>query len=279
MTALLGVLSPSLLPPLTVFAAAIPVLIGLERGRHWMLGAALAGTITGIWTITSIAQPLTVNLVDIGLLFVAPTLLAMVFGATGSLNLCFQLAVLASALGLVVVHLVLDDPVGFWVPMVDSVVASLSKAGVQMQSDPETVTAGLAKVMWSAFAALTLCTVLSALWLGRWWQSLLRAPGSFGREFQQLRLGVVLGIGASIVLLMTLVTDSTLVDSLVGTVFIALSLQGLAAAHRSRARAGWNRGWLAAIYVLLIVSMPITVMALAVWGFADNWARPRTQNI
>ena len=39
-------------------------------------------------------------------------------------------------------------------------------------------------------------------------------------------------------------------------------------------------GWLAAIYVLLIVplSAGATVFVLAIWGFADNWLRPRAQN-
>ena len=71
--------------------------------------------------------------------------------------------------------------------------------------------------------------------------------------------------------------DSALIDSLAWVAFAALSFQGLAAAHRSKARGRLNRGWLAAIYVLLIVplSMSVTVLVLAIWGFADNWLRPQ----
>jgi hypothetical protein len=60
---------------------------------------------------------------------------------------------------------------------------------------------------------------------------------------------------------------------------VALAFQGLAAAHRSKAGGRLNKGWLAAIYVLLIVplSMSFTVFVLAIWGFADNWLRPRAQ--
>ncbi len=281
MTAILGLLSPPVMSPFTVFVGAIPALTSLERGPRWGLAAAVAGAITGIWTIASIGQPLTVNIVNVIVLLAGPLVLAVLLNATGSLNLCFQLAVLASVLGLMIVHAVLEDPVGFWVPMVHTVVDSLSRAGFQLQDDPETVTAALAKIMWGAFAALTLCTVLSAFWLGRWWQSLLRAPGSFGREYHQLRMGSVLGLGATAVLLLALGSDSELVGSLTWVVFAALSLQGLAAAHRSRASGRLNRGWLAAIYVLLIVplSTAVTVLALAVWGFADNWTRPRAQSL
>ncbi|HKQ81228.1 MAG TPA: hypothetical protein VJS42_03450 [Steroidobacteraceae bacterium] len=280
-TAALGVLSPAGISPFTVFAAAVPVLIGLERGQRWMFAAAAAGTMTAVWTIGSMGQPLAVNLVNIGIVFFGPAVLAALLATTSSLNLCFQLAVLASALSLIAVHVALEDPVGFWVPMFHSVMDSLTKAGFKLQDDPETVTAALAKIMWGALAALTVCTVLSALWLGRWWQSLLHSPGSFGREYQGLRVGTILGLGASLVLLLALWSDSDLVGSLVWIAFAALSLQGLAAAHRSRARGSLNRGWLAAIYVLLIVplSTAVTVLALAAWGFADNWTRRRANSV
>ena len=44
-----------------------------------------------------------------------------------------------------------------------------------------------------------------------------------------------------------------------------------------RASGRLNRGWLAAIYLLLIVplSSMLTMFVLASWGFADNWLRPR----
>jgi hypothetical protein len=78
---------------------------------------------------------------------------------------------------------------------------------------------------------------------------------------------------------MALATESSLLASLAWVAFTALAFQGLAAAHRMKARGRLNRGWLAAIYVLLVVplSMSITVFILALWGFADNWLRPRAQ--
>jgi len=58
---------------------------------------------------------------------------------------------------------------------------------------------------------------------------------------------------------------------------MALTFQGLAAAHRSRAGGRLKLGWLAAIYLLLIVplSRVVTMFVLASWGFIDNWFRPR----
>ena len=67
-----------------------------------------------------------------------------------------------------------------------------------------------------------------------------------------------------------------MIASLAWVAFAALAFQGLAAAHRSKAVGRLDRGWLVAIYVLLIV-LPVTsivVFMLAIWGFADNWLRP-----
>jgi hypothetical protein len=131
--------------------------------------------------------------------------------------------------------------------------------------------------MWGALGALALATVFGAMLLGRWWDSLLRAPGAFGAEYRHLRLGIALGVTVTVVFVLAIVMDTPLIAALAWVAFVALTFQGLAAAHRSRAGGTLNRGWLAAIYLLLIVplSMMVTMFVLAIWGFADNWLRPR----
>jgi hypothetical protein len=114
---------------------------------------------------------------------------------------------------------------------------------------------------------------MCALFLARWWQSLPEHAGRFGAEFQQLRLGVVLGAAAAVVIVASLLTDRPLVDDL-GRIFLgALMLVGLAAAHRFKAAGRLNGAWLWAIYALLVFAAPFTVAAMAGWGFVDNWAR------
>jgi len=131
--------------------------------------------------------------------------------------------------------------------------------------------------MWGALGGLTLATLFGSMLLGRWWDSLVRAPGAFGAEYRNLRLGVALGVVVTVVFVLAIVMDSPLISALAWVAFVALAFQGLAAAHRSRAGGRLNRGWLAAIYLLLVVplSSMLTMFVLAVWGFADNWLRPR----
>jgi hypothetical protein len=101
--------------------------------------------------------------------------------------------------------------------------------------------------------------------------------GAFGREYQLLRLGTVLGIAVTVLFVLAMATSVPLISWLTWIAFMALTFQGLAAAHRSRAGGRLNRGWLAAIYLLLIVPLSnvVTMFVLASWGFADNWLRPR----
>jgi hypothetical protein len=81
----------------------------------------------------------------------------------------------------------------------------------------------------------------------------------------------------TVLFVLALALDSPMIDSLAWVALAGLSFQGLAAAHRGKAVGRLSQGWLAAIYVLLLMplSTSITVFVLAVWGFTDNWLRPK----
>jgi hypothetical protein len=214
------------------------------------------------------------------LLFFGPVLLALLLKRTGSLNFCLQIAVLGAAAVLVLIYVSLPDPVGMWMQLLARMLEMMD-AGLPVEGDQKALVAAWARTMWGALAALVLASVFGCLLLGRWWQSLLDAPGAFGVEYRRLRLGIALGVATTVLFIAAVVSDSALLASLVWVASVALAFQGLAAAHRSRAVGRLGRGWLVAIYVLLIV-LPVTsivVFVLAIWGFADNWLRPRPQSV
>jgi hypothetical protein len=230
------------------------------------------------WWITYSLPPVVPGIfIGIALTFFAPLGLALLLRRTGSLNLCFQVAVLGIAAFLTIVHVALPDPVAFWRPLLMQMLEAMQAAGLEVQGDREALVAAWAPGMWGAFGALTLATVFGSMLLGRWWETLLRAPKSFGVEYRSLRLGIALGLTVTVVFVLAMTIDSPLISALAWVAFMALTFQGLAAAHRSRAGGQLNRGWLAAIYVLLIVPLSnvLTMFVLASWGFADNWLRSR----
>jgi len=277
-SAFCGALSPQMMLPFMVVAGAIPVLMTMRFDARVALAIAGTGAAAATWVVFSASEPVWWVLAGIVLLFFSPVLLALLLKRTGSLNLSFQVAVLGAAAGLIIVHVVLSDPVAIWTELLNRVLDSMAAAGLRLEGDQGAIVRVWARTMWGALAALTLAMILGSLLLGRWWQSLLESPGAFGSEYRRLRLGLTLGVTITILFVVALTTDSPLVASLAWVAFVALAFQGLAAAHRSKAGGRLNRGWLAAIYVLLIVplSMSITVFVLAIWGFADNWLRPRS---
>lgn len=197
---------------------------------------------------------------------------------SGSLNLCFQLAVLGIAALLIAIHVAVPDPITMWTKFLDEVLAPLIAAGWRVEGDKDALLQVWARAMWGVLAALALVIIFGALLMGRWWLSLLESPGAFGSEYRRLRLGLTLGVTITALFAVAIATDSPLAGSLAWVAIVALAFQGLAAAHRSRAGGRLSRGWLAAIYVLLAVPLStwITVFVLAIWGFADNWLRPRS---
>lgn len=274
--AVCGLLAPQMPLPFLIVAGAIPVLMALTRDGGLSLVLAAAASMASASVILPLPEPATWTLIGIVTIVFGATLLASVWRRTGSPNLCFQVAVLTVALALVLVHLVLPDPSAVWVQRLTELMQSMAQAGLTVQGDVKALVQIWAQTMWGALAAMTLAAILTSLFLGRWWSTLLQRPGEFGAEYRQLRLGRVLGIGVTMLFVLALSLDSPMIDSLAWVGLAGLSFQGLAAAHRGKAVGRLNRGWLAAIYVLLLMplSTSITVFVLAVWGFTDNWLRP-----
>lgn len=280
-SAISGALSLQMPLPFLIVAGAIAVLVALRFGTRHAITMAVASAAVVVGIMLSAVAPSLWMATAVAVLFFGPVLLGSLLRQSGSLNLVFQVAMLGMAVLLILVFASLADPVGMWRGQIETVWASMANAGLRIEGDRDLIIAAWSRTMWGALAALALGTVFGAVLLGRWWQSLLDTPGSFGIEYRQLRLGRALGTATTVLFIVALLTDSALVASLAWVAFAALAFQGLAAAHRSKAVGRLDRGWLVAIYVLLIV-LPVTsivVFMLAIWGFADNWLRPRTHTV
>lgn len=281
-TAILAILSPQGLSPIAVLASGVPVLLLLGLGSRSGVQAALAGCVAAGAILIASGQSILLSALDVALLFLAPLGLASLLQSTGTLRWSFQVAVVGAAALLVAIYAGVDDPVGQWRRLVQAAVEQMAQYGL-MKDEQATLLGSLAHTNWGTYVALWLLTVLGSLFIGAWWHSLLNAPGAFGSEFQQLRLGKVLGTLAVLIVIAVFALqrlasiDVPVLDALLWIATIALAFQGLAAAHRLKASGRVGRGLLTTTYVLLIVPLPftmvITVLLLAGWGVADNWRR------
>ncbi|HLS80722.1 MAG TPA: hypothetical protein VK025_04910 [Steroidobacter sp.] len=277
-SAVCGAFALQMPAPFAILAGAVPTLIALRFGVQSGLIVAAAGAVAATFIVLSVAESGSWLFAVVALMFAAPVLLAALMRNTGSLNLCYQSAALAAAALLIAVYLALPDPVAVWAQLLHQALDSMAAAGFQFEADQDEIVAVWSLTMWGAMAALAFATTFGGFLLGRWWDSLLTSPaGQFGAEYRRLRLGKALGGAATVLFVLALFVHSSLVASLAWVAFAALAFQGLAAAHRMKAGGRLNRGWLAVIYVLLFMplSTSITVFVLAIWGFADNWLRPR----
>ena len=251
----------------------MPVLLALQRTPQTGVMAASVAGAAAFGTLLGGGVPFVVAAASVLLVFAAPLGLAVLLKRTGSLNLCFQVGVLGIAIALLGVHLVLDDPGAVWERWLELAVKSLREAGLEL--DGTEVVASLRDNMWGSYAALTLVTVPGALFLGRWWDTLVASSGTFGREFRQLKLGFWLGLLMTVTVIVAIVAEFAVVDALAWVAVTALAFEGLSAAHRARAGGRFGQAWLVLIYVLLIVPPTAFIMValLAGWGFMDNWRR------
>jgi hypothetical protein len=276
LTAILGVLSPQGMSPLAVAAGAIPVLIALARDGRWGLQVTLAGAVTVCAYLLASGQSFALSLASVCLLFFAPFGLALIVQRTGSLLLSLQLSVVGAGLLLAGVFAGLENPVARWRELVQETVRQFVQFG--LISDTEPFEKALAGTNWGTYIAFWLITILGSLFLGCWWHSLTQAPGAFGKEFRQLRLGKTLGVAAVVTVVTAFVLDKVSIDApfldaLVWIAIVPLACQGLSAAHRLKANGRVGVAWLVMTYLLLIFAAPITAMVLAGWGVVDNWRK------
>jgi hypothetical protein len=220
--------------------------------------------------------------VPVGIIYSAwvlgpPLGLAILLARTGSLTVCLQFAVLAGVAMLVLLHQTLGDPEKFWAPFVRDLAHEMQRRGLPMDLEKEGLVEALARTLWGWVTALTMLLAMCALFLARWWQAPREPPGRFGAEFQQIRLGLVLGIAGAVLIGASIWLEQPLVDDLERIFLGALMLVGLAAAHRYKAAGRLAAGWLWAIYLLLVMAAPVMVAGLAGWGFVDNWLRSRVR--
>jgi len=258
------------LPGLGLISAATVVMTAQLRGRREALtDCSLALVLLcGIGWFAGMEVPL------LAVSAVVSWLVWIALGALGrgSLALAMQAAVLLALVGLIVLLLVVDDPVAYWLTMLESVYQDLVQQGILAEAD-----IGAAEL--EAQAALMSGLVLSgtmigsilALLLGSSWASAV-VNGNYAAQFRELRLGYAIGGLAAVAGLAELAGLETS-----GALMIfgaAFMFQGIAVVAWWANELRWPKGWwigLCILPVLLIQLLIVELLLFAAIGFFDNW--------
>ncbi len=268
-TAMLAVL----IPPVGVLSAAAVALVVLVNGvRESLLVVAIA--LLAVWGLGQfVVSEGTVVAVSALIMWLPMVLLGGLQRWSQYLPWTIEAALLIALVALGLQYVVFDDPVVFWSELLLPVIEEIAKGGAFEASGAtaESVVADIAKVLPTMLTVGFFLQLVIALFIGRWWQSLLYNPDGFRGEFYSLRLSRILALAVIPLMLVGIISsEATMLDGVVMLAMTAFALQGLAVAHASlnSMNAG---GWLIAVYVLLLFAGPWMLMLLGFAGYADVW--------
>ncbi|MGA7966686.1 MAG: hypothetical protein WCB49_12535 [Gammaproteobacteria bacterium] len=265
-----------LMPVLNVLSGALLALVLLWRGYLRTLlvlaaavaGLALIGWATGQGAGRMLMDPFVGPLFGIWL----PTLLlAWVLKASRSLALTFAVAALVGCAVVVGQLVLIADPFAMWLTILAQFLepfkALRGLSAAQWHQDLE----AMAHLMPGMSAAGGLVGAGAMLLLARYFQARQVRPGAFGEEFRRLRLGHVVTVIASLVLVLRLVLDGPVLDNLAIVMLALFLFQGLAVIHSLRLTRGWSI-WVLVVFYILLVLLPLWLLGLVSGaGLVDNW--------
>lgn len=180
-------------------------------------------------------------------------------------------AALLAALFAVGMHLALPDAAAWWQGWLEKwLQESLAAPDAARYQEALRAAAPMLNALMAAGMMLSLVVAVLA---ARAWQAALFNPGGFRSEFHGLRLpralvAPVIAAGAATALLEGAAMQWSR-DLLVIGLF-AFLFHGVAAVHRTVASRGLHRGWLAGMYVLMVL-LPQMLLFLACIGLVDAW--------
>jgi hypothetical protein len=277
--ACVGVLLGLVLPPLAWVSGGVVALVTLRLGDR-ALPRALLPAAAGLALVGGIVWARPGALLVAGVATWLPAYLgARVLRQRGRLDDPLLVACGLGWASVAVLHWVVPDVTAAWRDMLQQIVPAEETAdgtaltAAQIRSNLDAV----APLMTAALGASVTLGAIASVVLGRWWQAVLDAPGSFQRAFHDLRMGQVAAVVTAALVAAAFATSAALVRGLAAAAAVVFVVQGLAVVHGVVARRGLGNGWLGGIYVLTVMLPLQMIFALVLIGVVDAWADFRRQ--
>lgn len=262
------------LPPVSLASAAAIALVTLRSGAGaggavallamLLLAAASVGMFERGWLLPAQAA----------ILWLPLWAMALLLRSSRSLNLSVQVVVAFGAGLITVFHLLNADPVAAWsnllMPLLERLTAQMPEpAAVSLR---ERVASALPYMSGLAATGGTLGLLL-ALFIARWWQSVLYNPGGFTGEFVALRPYKALAYVFLVALGVASLGGGALSGYAGNLSLLGLLLYGVTAlAVLHHVLATWKFKSLTFIFLYLGIGYaPALLLPLALFGMSDTW--------
>ncbi len=264
----------ALLPPVSWLSSGALALVTLRRGALeglLVLGGALVGA--GVLAFLSLGTPLPALSFAL-VLWLPIVLVTTLLRATVDLGVAFAAIGVVGLVAVAAVHLLLGDPGPWWVatlgPMIEPALKGVDAGQAAAVREAIEAASGY---LTGLMVAAGLINLVLGLVIGRVWQADLYNPGGFRREFHALRLprGAALAAVALFGATLALGASPGVVTDMAAVTLVPCALAGLALAHGLAGGRRGGVGWLVGLYLLLVLALPETTVALAATGLANAW--------
>jgi hypothetical protein len=287
--AVLGLAATLLLPVLQVLSGILMALLVLRQGvRLAAVEGAIAGALLALVAVVAAAMQAEISAVTLltqiltGALTVwlPAILLAVTLQVTRSLTLTLQVSVLVAAAAVLGFHLVIDDMMAFWQPVMEFMVgwardSQLHEQVQLIESDPAMV----AHTLTIVFVLSSWTLYMLYLLLGyRFSAAIPGESGSYGR-FCDLNFGRVIAAIMALASLLAFVSGMASLQSVAIVLFGIFWLQGLAVVHWMFEDSALPLFVVILTYVLMPFLHVFLFLALAVLGYTDAWFRYRRRAV
>ena len=268
-----------LMPPFSSFThylgAAVVALVTLYVSASQGLVVLVAATVVSVlfYQLAGLL-PATAVAVTVLLLWLPCWVISAVLRRTVSLAAAMLAGAGLGVLVLLLVYGIHGDPGPWWLERMQMLLAELQKTGVLQGELPLTdELQALSRLMTGVVLASLLLGAICSVILARWWQALLVNPGGLQKEFTALRLGQSAGLLTLVFMIGSRFIAAPLSDLVAQAAMLLLVpylFAGLAVLHGIVGAAGRGRGWLVAVYIMLVI-LPQATLIVAGGGLLDTW--------
>lgn len=271
---LLSLPVPPYSSPLAYVSGGIMALVALSQSLLESIGVLIGATV-----LTALAANLIFTtaapVVGAALILWVPVVCgARILKASNDLPVALLALTILAIMLVAVFHLSLGDTVAWW----EEHLSPVLKPVLEQQGKDSSVVAQIAPWMTGLLATAVLVGIVLSLLLGRWWQAVAFNQGSFGEEFRRLQFGRVMAGATLLIWAAMAVPDLPWGSGFRDTgivLVVPFALAGLAVLHGLVHSLRLHKGWLAAVYVMMIVASPVIEFLLALLGLADSWLNIR----
>ncbi len=267
-----------ILPLLSCISSAAVALVTLRHGAREggliiLFSTAAFVVIAGVMPQSGMSA-LVVAGVLFSVLWLPVWLLSIVLRWSVSLPIALSVAGVIGGVVVIAMHVAVGDVYGWWRDILDSSLTPLlEQSGVAFKPGQVAQTFDiLARSMTGVIGSALVISTMIALFIGRWWQSLLFNEGGFRREFHAMRLDKRIAYGAVALIGVAIFIDDgagSMTQDLIIVVMTLFMIHGLSLLHGVVAAKGLSGAWLAAVYIMLLI-FPQLIFTLSVAGLLDS---------